>query len=256
MTTTTHPVDVSTLEPLARSEAIEIGQGEYRRLIEAVQRLGPDQWDRPTDCTEWTVRDLIGHVAGMMWSMSKIRRTIPEQLRSGRRAKAAGTDPTDEMTAIQVERMAGLPTDEIVTTMKGLVDEAVAGRGRIPDAVARKIKAPVEVDGVTEKWSLSYLMGIILTRDTWLHRVSDLARAIGQAPELDVRDGRIVADVVVEWAQRHGRPFELTLTGPAGGRFRASTGGPSIELDALDFCRMLSGRAEPTHELLRTQVPF
>lgn len=256
MTSTTYPVDVSTLKPLLRSEAIEIGQGEYRRLIEAVHRLEPDQWYRPTDCTAWTVRDLTGHVAGMMWSMSKIRRTIPEQLQSARRAKSAGTNPTDEMTAIQVQRMTGLPTDELVVTMRGLVDEAIAGRGRIPEAVAGKFKAPVKVYGVTEKWSLSYLMGIILTRDTWLHRVSDLARAIGPAPELDDRDRRIVADVVVEWARRHGRPFELTLTGPAGGHFRAHTGGPSIELDALEFCRMLSGRAEPTHELLRTQVPF
>jgi len=30
-------------------------------------------------------------------------------------------------------------------------------------------------------------------------------------------DARIVADVVAEWAGRHGRPFTLHLTGPAGG---------------------------------------
>jgi hypothetical protein len=64
-----------------------------------------------------------------------------------------------------------------------------------------------------------------------------------------------VADVVDEWAQRHGRPFELVLTGPAGGRWQVGTGGERIELDAVEFCRTLSGRVEG-HGLLATAVPF
>lgn len=27
-----------------------------------VQQIGDDQWDRPTPCTEWTVRDLVNHL--------------------------------------------------------------------------------------------------------------------------------------------------------------------------------------------------
>jgi hypothetical protein len=30
-------------------------------------------------------------------------------------------------------------------------------------------------------------------------------------------DGRIVTDVVGDWARRHARPFDLTLTGRPGG---------------------------------------
>lgn len=74
-------------------------------------------------------------------------------------------------------------------------------------------------------------------------------------------DGRIVADVVAEWAGRHGRPFELHLTGPAGGRYRRGRGGPSLELDAVELCWILSGRGEPDPaqdgaDLLRTRVVF
>ena len=65
----------------------------------------------------------------------------------------------------------------------------------------------------------------------------------------------IVADVVAEWAERHGRPYSLTLTGPAGGSWTSGEGGPTIEMDAIEFCRVVSGRG--TGEgLLQTQVPF
>ena len=55
-------------------------------------------------------------------------------------------------------------------------------------------------------------------------------------------DGRIVADVVADWARRLGQPFTLTLPGPAGGLFTAGAGGAELELDAVAFCRVLSGR--------------
>jgi hypothetical protein len=71
-------------------------------------------------------------------------------------------------------------------------------------------------------------------------------------------DGRIVADVVAEWARRHGKPFVLDLSGPAGGRYAGMTDAPEsdyISLDAVEFCRTLAGRADATG-LLTTSVPF
>ncbi len=54
---------------------------------------------------------------------------------------------------------------------------------------------------------------------------------------------------------RHGKPFTLTLTGTAGGTWRAGDGGELIEVDALEFCWIVSGRA-PGQGLLATPVPF
>jgi hypothetical protein len=88
-----------------------------------------------------------------------------------------------------------------------------------------------------------------------MHRV-DASRATGRDLVLSAEhDGRIVADVVAEWARRHGQPFTLTLTGPAGGTFRSGDGGEVLELDAVEFCRTLAGRVEGTG-LLATIVPF
>jgi hypothetical protein len=90
-----------------------------------------------------------------------------------------------------------------------------------------------------------------------MHRI-DLARATGREPTLTPEhDGVIVADIVAEWAERHGQPYRLTLTGPAGGAWSAGDvdGADRITLDAVEFCRILSGR-ESADGLLRTHVPF
>ena len=82
-----------------------------------------------------------------------------------------------------------------------------------------------------------------------MHRV-DLARATGHAMPLDDHDARIVADVAREWAERHGAPVDLVLTGPAGGHYTAGDGATSrTELDAVEFCRIVS-RREPGEGLL------
>jgi hypothetical protein len=102
--------------------------------------------------------------------------------------------------------------------------------------------------------SVGYLMGCIYTRDAWMHRV-DIARAAGAPLELTAdHDGRIVADVVAEWARAHRQPYRLVLTGPAGGTFGGGDG-QQLELDAIEFCRGVSGRA-PGEGLLATPVPF
>jgi hypothetical protein len=120
------------------------------------------------------------------------------------------------------------------------------------------LQTPQVVGDDLERWSTGYLVEVILTRDTWMHRM-DIARATGRPTELTAdHDGRIVADVVDEWSDRHRQPFRLELTGPAGGRFGDADTDPLV-MDAVDFCRVLSGRlpdAPAEHPLLGTLVPF
>lgn len=112
-----------------------------------------------------------------------------------------------------------------------------------------------EVGGVKETWRLRYLFDVILTRDTWMHRI-DVCRATGRQPVLTAdHDGVIVAGVVAEWARRHGRPYRLKLDGTAGGDFAGGQGGEEIVMDAVEFCRILSGRGSG-QGLLAQAVPF
>jgi len=104
-------------------------------------------------------------------------------------------------------------------------------------------------------WTLGYLFHRVLTRDPWMHRV-DICRAAGRRIFLvSEHDGRIVADAVADWSTRHGRPFTLELTGPAGGRVSAGRGGAGLRMDAVEFWRTLSGRATGPG-MLQTPVPF
>ena len=118
----------------------------------------------------------------------------------------------------------------------------------------RALKIPIDAP-VVEKWALGYLIDVIYLRDVWMHRV-DTASATSRELVLSAdHDGRIIADVVAEWARRHGQPFTLELTGPAGGVFNAGAGGEAIVIDAVEFCCLLAGRGEATG-LMTTIVPF
>lgn len=93
-------------------------------------------------------------------------------------------------------------------------------------------RAPIPATG--DRLTLGELLDVILTRNVWIHRV-DVCRATDRPLELTAEhDGRLVADVVRDWADRHGRPFTLHLTGPAGGPFARPGGGPALELDAVE----------------------
>jgi hypothetical protein len=91
-----------------------------------------------------------------------------------------------------------------------------------------------------------------------MHRI-DAASALGQPLELSTEhDGRIMSDVVAEWARRHSQPFMLELTGPIGATYVNDPDAAEAEhtsLDAVDFCRTLAGRV-PATGLLATVVPF
>jgi hypothetical protein len=162
------------------------------------------------------------------------------------------------LSAVQIQARRGFDAGQVVQRLIATAPKTIKGRRRVPSVARRRAK--LNIDGpVHEKWTLGYLVDTIYLRDLWMHRV-DLSRAIGDPMQLCAEhDGPIVADVVAEWAWRHGQPYRLCLTGPAGATF-ASTFDPaqnveSFTLDAVDFCRTLAGR-EPAHGLLATVVPF
>ena len=237
---------------LDRAVAMRLAATEYDRFLAELRRLTPQDWSRPTECPAWDARQLAAHVLGM----AEMSASLPEQMRQMRAAGKAGGLFIDALTALQVAKHQDKTAEQIVERFAAVGPKAAKGRKRTPGFV-RGRTMPVEqpVGGVDEKWTLGYLVDVILTRDTWMHRM-DLASAAGHEPQLTAdHDGVMVADVVAEWAERHGQPCTLTLTGPAGGSWSFGSGGPDLREDAVEFCRRLSGRG--TGEgLLAQQVPF
>ncbi|MGY1813037.1 maleylpyruvate isomerase family mycothiol-dependent enzyme [Blastococcus sp. SYSU D00820] len=236
---------------VVRGVASELAATEYGRVLDLLRSLDAGDWARPTDCAGWDVRAMAGHVLGMARMVS----SLPAFARQTALAARAGGG-IDALTALQVRDSAGLSTGELVARLAATAPRAVRGRRRMAAVIGRlPIPEQQVVGDRRERWTFGFLLDVVLTRDTWMHRV-DLARATGRPLELTPgHDGVLVADVVAEWAGRHGRPFRLTLTGPAGGTWSAGEGGEAHELDAVEFCRLLSGRGTGPG-LLAEQVPF
>ena len=192
------------------------------------------------------------HLVAAMEANVSLREFV-HQARAG--SRIAGDRPfIDGMTEVQVQERSGLDPAELSRRLTALAQPAARARHR-PPAPVRAVRIKQDVGGVRERWKLGYLFDVIMTRDAWMHRV-DLSRATAAPLQLTAdHDGVIVADVVAEWARRHGRPFTLHLDGPAGGTFVAGSGGDEIHLDAIEFCRIVSGRATG-HGLLTQEVPF
>jgi uncharacterized protein (TIGR03083 family) len=236
---------------LDRETAYRLAATEYRRFLAVLRDLGPDDWSRSTDCSEWDVRAMAAHVLGMAEMASSVRETARQNRLAG---KAGGG--IDALTGLQVRERAHLDGAAILAGLEGAAPRALRGRRRL-SRVAGSMTLPEEqvVGAGREKWRIGFLLDVILTRDVWMHRV-DIARATGHGLQLTAdHDGVLVADVVAEWAQRHRRPYRLHLTGPAGGTWSSGSDGEEIALDAVEFCRVISGRG--TGEgLLGQQVPF
>ncbi|MDT0276416.1 maleylpyruvate isomerase family mycothiol-dependent enzyme [Blastococcus goldschmidtiae] len=236
---------------LDRDTAYRLAATEYARIHAVLRDLSADDWNRSTDCPGWDVTAMAAHVLGMAEMAASVREMARQQRLAG---KAGGG--IDALTDVQVRTHAGLDGPAIVTALETTTPRALRGRRRM-SRIAGRVKLPEEqvMADVREYWRIGFLLDVVLTRDVWMHRV-DVCRATGHELELTPgHDGVLVADVVAEWAQRHGRPYRLVLTGPAGGRWSSGTGGEELELDAVEFCRVLSGRGSGAG-LLGQQVPF
>lgn len=242
MTTT---VDVATITPIDHDEAMQITEVEFGRMLQAARDLGPDDWAVSTVNTGWDVRAVMLHLLGAAEANASFRENV-HQMRTGKRLfkEIGGSHWVDGVNEIQIRERAQLTNEEAIARFAAVAPRAVRARRRIPKVV--RALPLVDFPEPIGRKSLGYLMDMVYTRDVWMHRV-DIARATGRSLELtSEHDGRIVADIVAEWAKIHDLAFVLELTGPAGGTFTAGPRGDTLEVDAVEFVCVLSGRGTGT----------
>jgi uncharacterized protein (TIGR03083 family) len=247
-------VDLTATRALTHDEAMALQAAELDVTLRLLRELGPADWTTPVpDCPAWDVRTMYLHVLGACEGAGT-RELVHQMSAAMRRRRRTGEPLEANLSAVQVADRAELAPDALLARLTAEAPRVVRRRSRMPGALRSGFA--MKVDGpVVERWKLGYLIDTIYLRDLWMHRI-DACRALGREPELRAEhDGRIVADVVAEWARRHGQPFTLELLGPAGGRYAVGAGGPDLTMDAVELCRTLSGRA-PGTGLLATVVPF
>jgi uncharacterized protein (TIGR03083 family) len=252
--TGTTPTPVATIRRIDHREAVQIAVAENRKFADQLAGFAADDWTKPTDCPLWDVRAVVAHVIGSAAAQASPREFV-RQVRAGRPLRVEIGSPFwwDGMNEVQVRERADRSTDDLLSEWDAQSARAVRARSRLPRVVARLplLKLPEPVG----RQQVGYLFDMGFTRDVWMHRI-DLAGATGGKLDLDGRhDARIVADIVAEWATRHGEPCTLDLSGPAGGRYVAGTGGEHLAMDAVEFCRILSGRGDGGG-VLRHKLPL
>jgi uncharacterized protein (TIGR03083 family) len=250
--------DITTIAPLSHAEAMQLQAHELDLTLTALSSLGAADWVTVTEeCPAWDVRMMYLHVLGACEAGSSMRENLRQIRRARSRRSREGGPLEAALSAVQIDDRIELTPEQLIERLAAVAPKTVAGRRRTPGLMRKHAK--LAVDGpVHEKWTLGYLIDTIYLRDLWMHRV-DLSRTTNRALELTAEhDGRIVADVVAEWARRHGQAFVLELEGPAGGTFAhepLSSTTEHLSMDAVEFCRTLAGRS-PASGLLSTIVPF
>jgi uncharacterized protein (TIGR03083 family) len=167
----TTAVGADVAVPLGHQEAMILAATEFDRMAAQLQALSPCDWAQPTVCELWDVRAMAAHV----------------------RERTAYDARPDHQSA------------------GGSGPKAVRARRRTPAPVRMAVRLKNDPPFDAERWRYGFLVDTVFTRDTWMHRL-DISRATGRPMELTAgHDGRLVADVVTEWARRHSQPFALTL---------------------------------------------
>lgn len=241
------PFPAAQIAPISRTEIDVLALEEWKRLLAFVETLDAGDWSRPTACTAWSVRDMIAHQAGAYAAYA----SFPEFRRQYLNPPPKNRLPEDLINEIQIADRQHKTNAELISEIRAKGERTIANRHRVPFFL-RAVSFP-RPDGT--KLNLGYMLDIIYSRDTWMHRI-DLARATDREMKLTrEHDGRIVElvvrDVYTQLAPKlGGSALDIELTGIAGGAWRiGSAQAPSgatalaaIQMDALDFNVYASGR--------------
>ena len=246
--------DVTDVPPIRHREAMAIAEVENARFQRQLTGLSAADWVRPTDCERWDVRAMVVHVIASAEAQASPRE-FARQVRLGRplTAEIGGNHWVDGLNEAQLRDRVDWSPEDLPDRWTVTAAKALRCRRRMPAPIRALPLLPL---GPPVGWKpLGFLFDMGFTCDTWMHRV-DLARAVDAPLEMTgAHDGRIVASIVAQWSALHREPFTLRLTGPAGGSYRSGTGGESVEIDAIELCRVLSGRGTGTG-VLRHPFPL
>jgi uncharacterized protein (TIGR03083 family) len=249
--------DAARIAPITRAEVDTLAREEHAGLLMLIESFDAADWSKPTPCTAWTVREMVAHQAGAyaaFTSFAEFRRQYFVPPPKGRL-------PEDLINEIQIADRKNKTNAELVAEIREKGPRTITNRQRIPFPL-RALSFPRP--GGT-KLNLGYLLDVIFTRDTWMHRL-DLARTMNREMELTrEHDGRIVElvmrDVNTLLAPKlDAASIGMELTGVAGGVWRVGashtapgmTARATIQMDALDFNIYASGRF--TYEQARAKA--
>jgi uncharacterized protein (TIGR03083 family) len=234
-------LDTTQIPYLTADEAHKLLSTELARLLLLVESLAPEDWTKPTACSDWDVRAVLAHQAGGYASGASFKEMLHQM--SGISGQSGL--PEDGINIVQQRDRAGKSPLELIAELRK-VGPVGAENWAYRFGLLKLISIPHPVIG---KLSMRHLMWVIHSRDTWMHRL-DICRATGRVFEQDAKhDGRIAALVMRDVADVLAKKYEgpalvFDLSGAAGGTWKIGHGEPAaaIHMDVLAFNIFASGR--------------
>lgn len=155
-------------------ETLELYRSALDGFDAVLATVPADRWDAPSACSEWTIRDVAGHV---IWGQHQLRSWAtgtedPESTGApgaSRPGKMSGTDPVATWRAA---RAAAVPTltPEALARMT-----TITGLGEVPVAALLTL---LMTDTVTHTWDIAHGLGATVELDPPLVAAAfDWARA-------------------------------------------------------------------------------
>lgn len=231
-------IRIETLRVPTAREWADLARAVDDHLLETLEDLSGDEWNKPTECEPWAVRDVVAHLVAWDEAIVSPREFMRQTVAGYRTRKAHGGNLIDAQNQFQVDDRAALSPFELLEQFRMLTPKFHKARRRFA-AIGRPIPYKQNFSGT---WvTLSYAMTTILARDHFMHHI-DIHTAIGRAFQPNEADVRIAHDVVREWAEQTDADVTLELSGQAGGTFVRRSGTTTITADAIGFCRLISGR--------------
>ncbi|WP_420628530.1 maleylpyruvate isomerase family mycothiol-dependent enzyme [Candidatus Leptofilum sp.] len=242
----------SDIPALSHAEAGKLSQTEYEQVLALLETLDGSDWQQPTYCTEWNVRDMVAHLAGAVTGSTSRAEFLRQNVKHPYVKEAAnGIDGTNRL---QLEERLTKTPDELIAEFRQNGQVAVNNRQKLPWLV-RQLPVP----GVG---NFGYLMDIIYPRDQWMHRY-DICAATGKKMVVTrEHDGRLIDLVLLDIAKKlvkqlASRNIVLRLTGALSSDYQFGnkhTPGCTLEIDFFDFNLRASERISVAEALRRTAV--
>jgi len=238
---------------------------ELERFLALVTSLSDDDWEKPTACPRWNVRQILAHVTGAAasyarWSEFKRQNSLKAQ----RPYRVSGLSFLDSLNQIQVDDRASAIPGALIDELRTVGPRAIATRKGLP-AWLRAFRVPLPALGIVP---IGYLTDLIYTRDMWMHRL-DISRATGREMiQTSHHDGRITALVVRDLIRKltpslGGRAVAYELMGISGGCWSLGENVrpiARITMEVLDFHLLASGRLQAnelsSHTLVKGDEQF
>jgi uncharacterized protein (TIGR03083 family) len=200
---------------LERTDVARGALGEYESFAALIGSLDAKDWDAPTRCAGFQVRDVAGHVVGLAEDVAK---GVPGTRNAEEEAASVRGDSPAQVAARLRAAIAS-----IEPLLAALDDDMWNGPSGVPDLTFGR--------GVLTLWY-----------DAFVH-ADDIRAALGMPSESGAGLAASVEYLAGELTKNGWGPATLALDGTP--RHDVGAGGREISGDAMQFVLVATGRAEP-----------